>query len=247
MYRLDNLDFCISRLMQQEEAEATIPDTLEGKRALLRTLMCIWQPQALDDDYLQAQDTELREQLREKGIVRHTGRLWRGDITQLDVDAIVCSTDPHGLGGWNPAERSVASAVHRAAGLQLRNECAKILHGEQIATGGAIVTPGYNLPAKYVIHTVGPSCAVDGGGKPTRPTAGQEGQLAACYHTALALARDFECRSIAFCCISTGAGRFPSRRAATIAVSACHDARMRVVFVPYTRKDYKIYSELIAS
>ena len=245
MQRLENLDYCINYLMQQQEAVAAVPASLKGKQQLLYTLMSIWQPQPLDERYLAAQDSELREQLNDKGIVHRTGQVWRGDITTLEVDALVCSTDSHALGCWHPQGKGVADAVHHAAGLQLRNECARILHGDEIATGGAIITPGYNLPAKYVIHTCGPVVADGGAAGATRPTAGQERQLAACYHSALALARDFECRSIAFCCISTGAGRFPARRAAEIAVRACRDARLRVVFATHTHQDYDAYCSLL--
>ncbi len=239
MDRLANIDFCILYLMKQAQAEAPIPSGLKGKKKLLRTLMNIWEPQALSTEFLEAQNAELRLQLLDKGVVKHAPRLWQGDITRLEVDAIVNAANSRGLGCWHPLHACIDNAIHSAAGLQLRAECNKILHGDEIATGGAIITPGYNLPAKYVIHTVGP--VIPSG----IPSAGQERQLAGCYHSCLRLAQDFGCRSIAFCCISTGEFRFPNRRAAEIAVDACKGSPLKIVFNVFKDIDYDIYSELL--
>lgn len=230
-YRLNNLDYCIQYLLRQNNAEAEVPATLEGKQRLLRVLMNIWHPQPLSEEFLQAQDTELQAQLMDKGVVsvntafrrEHTAAtivnsqytrlcLWQGDITRLKVDAIVNAANNQGLGCWHPLHACIDNAIHSAAGLQLRQECNKILQGDEIATGGAIITPAYNLPAKYVIHTVGPVVAGD------EPIVGHEQMLAGCYRSCLCLARDFNLRSIAFCCISTGEYHFPNRRAAEVAV-----------------------------
>lgn len=238
-HRLKNLDFCIHYLLRQEKVQAEVPMTLEGKQRLLRILMNIWHPQPLSSDFLEAQDFELQAQLKDKGVVRPQGRIWKGDITQLKVDAIVNAANSQGLGCWHPMHACIDNAIHSAAGLQLRQECNNILHGEEIATGGAIITPAYNLPAKYVIHTVGPIIDT------AAPTAGQEQQLACCYRSCLRIAMDFECRSIAFCCISTGEFHFPNQRAAEIAVEACRDARIRVVFNVFKDIDYGIYSSLL--
>ena len=239
MDRLENIDYCIRYLLKQNNAEAEIPKKLEDKKQLLRALMNIWKPQLLDIDFLQAQDAELQAQLQEKGVVTTRERVWQGDITRLKVDAIVNAANSRGLGCWHPLHACIDNAIHSAAGLQLRQECNRILQGGEIATGGAIITPGYNLPAKFVIHTVGP---IIGAGA---PTAGQEEQLAACYRTCLYLAKEQGCRSIAFCCISTGEFHFPNRRAAEIAVEACKEARIRVVFNVFKDIDRDIYRELL--
>lgn len=239
MDRIQNIDYCIRYLLEQNRAKAEIPKKLEDKKRMLRALMNIWKPQLLDIQFLQSQDAELQEQLKEKGVVRPEGRLWQGDITRLKVDAIVNAANSRGLGCWHPLHACVDNAIHSAAGLQLRQECSKILQGDEIATGGAIITPGFNLPAKYVIHTVGPIIANG------TPSAGQEEQLAACYRTCICLAREHECRSIAFCCISTGEFNFPNRRAAEIAVKVSKEARIRVVFCVYKDVDYNIYRELL--
>ena len=239
MDRLENIDYCIRYLLKQNNAEAEIPKKLEDKKQLLRALMNIWKPQLLDIDFLQAQDAELQAQLQEKGVVTTRERVWQGDITRLKVDAIVNAANSRGLGCWHPLHACIDNAIHSAAGLQLRQECNRILQGDEIATGGAIITPGYNLPAKFVIHTVGP---IIGTGA---PTAGQEEQLAACYRTCLYLAKEQGCRSIAFCCISTGEFHFPNRRAAEIAVDVCKEARIRVVFNVFKDIDRDIYRELL--
>lgn len=239
MDRLENIDYCIRYLLKQNNAEAEIPQKLEDKKQLLRALMNIWKPQLLDIDFLRAQDAELQAQLQEKGVVTTHERVWQGDITRLKVDAIVNAANSRGLGCWHPLHACIDNAIHSAAGLQLRQECNRILQGDEIATGGAIITPGYNLPAKFVIHTVGP---IIGTGT---PTAGQEEQLAACYRTCLYLAKEQGCRSIAFCCISTGEFHFPNRRAAEIAVDVCKEARIRVVFNVFKDIDRDIYRELL--
>ncbi len=239
MDRNENIDFCIRYLMEQTEATAQIPKRLRAKKQLLRTLMNVWQPQPLSDEFLEAQDAELQMQLSDKVVVSTRKRLWQGDITRLKVDAIVNAANPRGLGCWNPLHPCIDNDIHSAAGLQLRQECNKILLGDEIATGGAIITPGYNLPAKWVIHTVGPQIS---NGIPSK---GQEEQLAGCYRTCLWLAQQHNCHSIAFCCISTGDYQFPKRRAAEIAVNACREARIRVIFNVYKDIDYAIYKELL--
>ena len=139
----------------------------------------------------------------------------------------------------------IDNAIHSAAGLQLRQGCNDILKGRMIKTGDAIITHGYNLPCKYVIHTVGPIIPT---GVPTKE---QEQQLAHCYANCLHLAEANGCRSIAFCCISTGEFRFPNRRAAEIAVETVenydpNDKNFTVVFNVFKDIDYDIYRELLS-
>lgn len=147
-----------------------------------------------------------------------------GDITRLAVDVIVNAANASLLGGGG-----VDGAIHRAAGPDLLAEC-RALGG--CPTGEARLTQGYRLPARYVIHAVGPVWR--GGGS------GEEALLAACYRNALALAEERQCRSIAFPAISTGIYRFPADRAAGIAVEAVRSALggsalERVVFCCFDR------------
>ena len=274
MNRTDNLDFCIRYLLEQNRTQADIPATLPEKQRLLRALMnvtevesransfalprCsnvtegnVWEPQPLSDEFLRAQDAELQAQLADKGVVSlediasSEGNLWQGDITRLKVDAIVNAANSRGLGCWHPLHACIDNAIHSAAGLQLRQACNDLLRGGEIATGDAIITPGFNLPARYVIHTVGPIIATG------IPTPEQEQQLADCYASCLALALQNGCRSIAFCCISTGEFHFPNRRAAEIAVEAVNQSlianhsSLNVIFNVFKDIDYAIYRELL--
>ena len=259
MDRIENIDFCIRYLLEQNHTQADIPAKLAEKQRLLRALMNVWEPQPLSEAFLRAQDAELQAQLTDKGVVTLedisasgcTPLLWQGDITRLRVDAIVNAANSRGLGCWHPLHACIDNAVHSAAGLQLRQKCNDVLKGGMINTGEAIVTPAYNLPAKYVIHTVGPIIP-DG-----VPTKEQERQLANCYRNCLGLAEANGCRSIAFCCISTGEFRFPNRRAAEIAVQTVkeytstyalmhsHNNAFTVVFNVFKDIDYAIYRQLL--
>ncbi|MBP5535688.1 MAG: protein-ADP-ribose hydrolase [Bacteroidales bacterium] len=254
MNRIENIDFCIRYLLEHNGVDAEMPETLQEKQLLLRALMNVWEPQPLSDKFLQAQDAELQMQLQDKGIVEIENdnistcqyinvstSLWKGDITRLKVDAIVNAANSRGLGCWHPLHACIDNAIHSAAGLQLRQECDNTLRGGEIATGEAIITQGYNLPARYVIHTVGPIIATG------IPTQEQERQLADCYRNCLRLAEENGCRSIAFCCISTGEFHFPNQRAAEIAVEACRDARIKVVFNVFKDIDYDIYRQLLGA
>ncbi len=286
MDRIENIDYCIRYLLEHNRTQADIPASLPEKQRLLRALMnvtevesranssalprCsnvtegnVWEPQPLSEEFLHAQDAELQAQLQEKGIIDCDNAsmlecesklsLWQGDITRLRVDAIVNAANSQGLGCWHPLHACIDNAIHSAAGLQLRQECDNVLRGGEIATGEAIITRGYNLPAKYVIHTVGP---IIPDGLPTRK---QEEQLANCYRNCLGLAEANGCRSIAFCCISTGEFHFPNRRAAEIAVATVkeyttsyalthsHNNALTVVFNVFKDIDYDIYRELLAA
>ena len=167
--------------------------------------------------------------------------LWKGDITRLQVDAIVNAANAQGLGCWVPLHMCIDNCIHSAAGIQLRQECNDILRGRLLGTGEAMITKGYNLPAKYVIHTVGP--IIETG----IPSEEQEEQLAQCYRSCLDLAEENRLESIAFCCISTGVFRFPAERAAEIAIKTVKEYPLKtvksVVFNVFSDRDYDIYIE----
>ncbi len=242
-----------------EYSHISIPESIEDKRKLLRSLMNVRMPSLLSEDVLHLQDEELAEQRDEKGVVTLDSipvspldpklRLWQGDITRLKVDAIVNAANSQMLGCFIPMHKCIDNAIHSAAGMQLREECAHIMHeqGHEEPTGKAKITHGYNLPAKWVIHTVGPIVYGD------YPTEEDCHLLADCYRNCMALADDKGLKSVAFCCISTGEFHFPQEAAAEIAVATVTDYLEQhpdtsldaIVFNVFKDTDYYLYKELL--
>ncbi len=242
-----------------EYSHISIPESIEDKRKLLRSLMNVRMPSPLSEDVLHLQDEELAEQRDEKGVVTLDSipvspldpklRLWQGDITRLKVDAIVNAANSQMLGCFIPMHKCIDNAIHSAAGMQLREECAHIMHeqGHEEPTGKAKITHGYNLPAKWVIHTVGPIVYGD------YPTEEDCHLLADCYRNCMALADDKGLKSVAFCCISTGEFHFPQEAAAEIAVATVTDYLEQhpdtsldaIVFNVFKDTDYYLYKELL--
>ena len=246
--RLDNLDAIISWLMEDYGQRIAIPNDLKGKQQLMRALMNVRPPKPTTEDFLKMQDRELQWQLEDKGIVAPDGKglqVWQGDITRLKVDAIVNAANSELLGCFIPLHSCIDNAIHSAAGIQLREACYRIMQaqGHEEATGTAKITSAFNLPAKYVIHTVGPIIP-DG-----RPTKEQEAQLASCYRSCLDLAEQYGLHSIAFCCISTGVFHFPRKRAAEIAVETARSYPKKsidtIIFNTFKDEDDHIYRQLI--
>ena len=185
MDRLENLKNIIMYLMADEHVSHQIPSSLEERQRMMRALMNVWEPRPIAEDILMKQDVELQMQREDKGVVKvHDEGLtiWQGDITRLKVEAIVNAANAQALGCWAPLHNCIDNCIHSAAGIQLRKECADKMQGRLLATGDAFITQGYNLPARYVIHTVGPIIP-DG-----VPTKEQEEQLAQCYRSCLDLA-----------------------------------------------------------
>ena len=265
MGRAKLVERCIALLIEdmpeyRDQAALFPADDPAARRRLLRSLMNVRVPgRPLPAAYWAAQDALLAEERGEKGVVDADSlpgvpgdpriALWQGDITRLAADAIVNAANSALLGCFVPCHGCIDNAIHSAAGLQLRDACAELMraqgHGEP--TGSAKITSGYNLPARYVIHTVGP--IVTG----PVPTAWDRAALAACYRSCLELAATRDLASVAFCCISTGEFRFPNRAAAKIAVHevrAFFDAHpdgsvKRVVFDVFKDEDLAIYRQLL--
>ena len=233
---------------------AEIPDDENEQRRLLRALMNVRMPGTISDEFLEVQDEYLQERNEEKGITdvdeltpaEEGIYIWQGDITALRCDAIVNAANSGMTGCYIPNHNCIDNCIHTFAGVQLRNACAKLIEeqGHEEPTGKAKITPGFNLPCKYVIHTVGP--IVDG-----ELTSEHERLLASCYRSCLDLAEKNGIRSIAFCCISTGVFGFPKKRAAEIAVGtvrkwrAEHESDMKVIFNVYSDANYRIYQEVL--
>ena len=239
------------RALLQERGETTrIPQQTRAQRDLLRSLMNVRRPAPIGDDFLRIQDEYLEEVLAEKGVTRLADLrpadgalyIWQGDITTLECDAIVNAANSGLTGCYIPCHNCVDNCIHTYAGIQLRNICGQIMaeQGHEEPTGQAKLTPAYNLPCKYVIHTVGP---VWGGGRYNEPEL-----LASCYRNSLKLAMEKGIRTIAFPSISTGVYSYPLTQAAEIAVKAVRgfvaehpdalDEIVWVLFDPYTKAAY---------
>ena len=258
---MTNLDTLLRALLRERSdgTEYAIPQTLADKRRLLRMLMNMRKPAPIKENLLSIQDQELQNQNDEKGIISPSSipsspmypplRLWQGDITRLAVDAIVNAANSQLLGCFLPLHNCIDNAIHSSAGMQLREECAKLMREQTYdePSGQAKITPGYNLPAKYVIHTVGPIVKGDG------LTMQDRYLLASCYKSCLAIANDHGLTSIAFCCISTGVFCFPQREAAQIAVDSVlayfaqktANSIKTVIFDVFKDSDFEIYGRLL--
>ena len=227
-----------------------------AQRRLLRSLMNLRPPMPLDPDFLAAQDALLSAETAEKGVVDGETLvptqadprlvLWQGDITRLRADAIVNAANSALLGCFHPCHGCIDNAIHSAAGLQLRDECFRLMEaqGHPEPNGRAKLTGGYNLPARHVLHTVGP--IVRG-----RVTQRDREELASCYRACLELAAEHGLHSVAFCCISTGEFHFPNREAAQIAVDTVKKCLRqktsirRVIFNVFKDLDAEIYRSLL--
>lgn len=254
MEQKQRLLFLIEYLLAERNEAAEIPADEDWQRRLFRALVNVRMPQAASEEFLRIQDDYLREELRQKGItdvaelapVAPGAYLWQGDITTLRCDGIVNAANAQLLGCFCPNHACIDNAIHTFAGVQLRQECAHIMRaqGAEEAPGRAKITRAYNLPCKYVLHTVGP--IVHGG-----LTESHEKLLADCYRSCLALADENDLRSLAFCCISTGEFHFPNERAAQIAIQTVADYRRRtgsaitVIFNVFKDDDYAIYARLL--
>ena len=258
--RLDTLVEAFKADSVQYKDLQTPADT-EGKRRILRSLMNIRMPKKLDDSVLAVQDEYLRERIRENGIVelgeipviRDGISIWQGDITRLAADAIVNAANSQMLGCFVPMHTCIDNCIHTYAGVQLRAECSRQMNQLRIRYGRdyeqptavPMLTDGYNLPAKKIIHIVGP--IVEG-----RLTKALEKDLAECYKNTLDLCAENDLKSVAFCCISTGVFRFPNKRAAEIAVETVEKwleehkgAVDRVIFNVFKDEDKSYYEELL--
>jgi len=253
---MNRLDYLIDYLLKEDPrfSEIEIPTDLHGKRDLFRALRNIREPKNVTEEFLRFQDEELQEQLKEKGIVELPKepriQIWQGDITRLKIDAIVNAANSRMLGCWGPLHACIDNAIHSAAGIQLREECNQLMlkQGHEEPTGQAKITKAYNLPCKYVIHTVGP--IIPNG----IPTEFQREQLTSCYRSIMQIADENHLESLAFCCISTGEFHFPNGLAAEIAVQTVKDYFIghpntcikQVVFNVFKDKDKLIYERLLA-
>lgn len=231
-----------------------IPAEDAERKRLLRSLMNIRPPKTVSKEFLTVQDAYLQDELKGKGIVSLSELspeqpgiyLWQGDITRLSADAIVNAANSAMLGCFVPCHGCIDNAIHSAAGVQLRLECSRIMEKQQTKepAGRAKITKAYNLPCRYVLHTVGPIIY----GEVTQRDCAL---LSDCYRSCLELAAAYRLKSIAFCCISTGEFHFPNKRAAEIAIQTVKDYKKQnqncpeVIFNVFKDYDYEIYKQLL--
>ena len=256
MNQSERRNYLIDSLLEEkkEYKKILLPQSAGEQKALLRSLMNVRMAAPISEVFLQIQDEYLKEETKKKGItdirvlkpVEEGIYLWQGDITTLKCDAIVNAANSGMTGCYQPCHNCIDNCIHTYAGIQLRNACAKIMEkqGYEEPTGRAKITPAFNLPCKYVLHTVGP--IVQG-----HLTEEHEELLASCYRSCLELADENDVKSMAFCCISTGVFMFPNERAAEIAVQTVRDyhreknSGIEVIFNVWKDVDYEIYRELL--
>lgn len=267
----ERLDYLLQEFKEDsvQYRDLEVGESYEEKRMALRSLMNIRMPRHMAEDVLRVQDEFLSEEAREKGIVALTQiptvkeqygshspyadklSVWQGDITRLSVDAIVNAANSQLLGCFVPCHRCIDNAIHSAAGIRLRAECKQYMNRKRMLmgqdyeepAGQAMLTKGYSLPAKYVIHTVGPIVG-------SQLTDALRRDLENCYRNVLQCCLGNGIRSVAFCCISTGEFHFPNDEAAKIAVRTVTDFLTeheqefeRIIFNVFKDEDREIYEQ----
>ena len=265
---MDKLDYLIQYLSKESNGvEEELPEDQTSKKRLYRALVNIREAKPISEEFLKIEDEYLQEELENQEVtsvndiktireqfgsycnIRNLDKLslWKGDITKLEIEAIVNAANSQGLGCFMPNHNCIDNQIQTFAGVRLRLECNEVMKTKNynLKTGEAIITNGYNLPAKYVIHTVGP--IID-----DNVTEEKEKQLADCYRNSLKLAMENNIKTIAFPCISTGVFRFPKDEASKIAIKTVDEfldnhknGFEKVIFSVYSDEDYEIYKNLI--
>lgn len=248
--------FLIQSLLRERPScqKQIIHTDAERQKILLRGLMNVRNPHPISPEFLEIQDTYLWEETAQKGItdirdlppLQPGLYLWQGDITTLKCDAIVNAANSGLTGCYIPNHRCIDNAIHTYAGVELRLACEAIIkaQGHPEPTGRAKITPAFNLPCKYVLHTVGPIIG-------SQVTGRDKSLLASCYRSCLELAAMYDLESVAFCCISTGEFHFPNNLAAEIAVSTVKEflkqqtSVKKVIFNVFKDIDRQIYQRLL--
>ena len=256
MTQAEKRQYLITELLKErsEYADISIPKDKTEQKKLLRALFNVRLPLPIGDDFLRVQDEYLQSEISQKGItniddlepIKLDIYLWQGDITTLKCDTIVNAANSQMLGCFCPNHGCIDNAIHTFSGVRLRLKCAEIMQkqGKNEETGKAKITPAYNLPCKYILHTVGPIVT----GKLTDRDCEL---LRSSYHSCLALADQYKLNSVAFCCISTGEFHFPNDKAAKIAIETVSEykkmtnSKIKVIFNVFKNSDYEIYREYL--
>ena len=253
----EQLDYLLKYLIDERNEEIEIPSNYGEKRNLLRALMNVRPAYPIDEGFLKVQDEFLTNETLSKDLVgvnditESKGKimLWKGDITNLKVDAIVNAANSKLLGCFIPMHNCIDNVIHSASGIQLRLECNEIMNAQKKdeGIGKAKITDAYNLASKYVIHTVGPAIPLN-----SKPSDLDCRHLENCYKSCMEIASAYNLNSLAFCCISTGVFNFPQELAADIATKTVDEylknnetSLNHVIFNVFTDDDYIIYKKLL--
>ncbi len=266
----ERLDYLVKELCNDSIKYRDMIVKKSEKRMIMRALMNIRMPKPISKEFLEVQDEFLQEESRKRGVVqlndiptlkvqyglenKYSNKIsiWKGDITRLQIDAIVNAANSQMLGCFVPGHMCIDNAIHSFAGLQLRDECNEYMKKMRIKnkyydepTGSAVVTKAYNLLCKYVIHTVGPIVM-------NYLTDDLKNDLRSSYRSCLNKAIENGIKSIAFCCISTGEFHFPNDEAAKIAIDevtkflSCYYNKFdRIIFNVFKDYDQEIYEKLL--
>lgn len=250
--------YLIQSLLHEQPrlAGTEIPAGEQKQKNLLRSLLNIRMPQPVCKDFLKVQNAYLQEEIQRRGITNFADLkplqkeiyLWKGDITTLCCDAIVNAANRQMLGCFVPCHNCIDNAIHTFSGIQLRLACAELMKKQRRMeeSGKAKITPAFNLPCKYVLHTVGPMVH----GKLAEK---EKNLLVSCYRACLELAEQNGVKSIAFCCISTGEFCFPNDKAAELAIQTVKNYKaqthsaIQVIFNVFKETDYRIYRKLLSA
>lgn len=259
MTRWEQLSFLIKQLQHEmpEYGHYAVPQDEQEAFNLFRALCNVRPPGPASAEFLAVEHELLQAVTAAKGITEAADlaptrldarlSLWQGDITTLRCDAIVNAANSQLCGCFSPLHGCIDNIIHTMAGVELREHCARLMReqGHEEPTGQAKLTPGYNLPARYVLHTVGPIVR-DGRLRPEH-----EAQLASCYRACLDCADAQECATVAFCCISTGVFGFPAGPAAQIAVQTVREwldeqtSDIHVIFNVFKDSDLELYRGIL--
>lgn len=249
------IDKMIAYLVNEDSSlkNYVIPNETLKKRLFLRGLINLRAPKPIDEEFLKLEDELLQRELKQKNIIdeKDIEPLYKNmglclcDITVLKIEAIVNAANSSLLGCFIPNHSCIDNAIHSEAGIRLRLKCHEIMNGEEEKTGSAKLTRAYNLPSKFVIHTVGPIVL----NKLTRKNCQD---LEKCYFSCLEIAREQNIRTIAFPAISTGVFHFPKEEASKIAIETVLKyieeypmAFDKIVFCVFTKEDQVIYERLL--
>mgnify|MGYP004634639159 FL=1 len=241
----------IKYLLEERNETISIPSDEGSQKRLLRALLNVRPPMPVSAEFLSLQDEYLTERRNERGVVDVKNlvysdgiSLFKGDITTLNADVIVNAANSAMLGCFRPLHNCIDNAIHTFAGVQVRLDCNDIMKGREAENGEVIVTKAYNLPSRFIFHTVGP--IING-----RVTKENEADLAKCYRNCLTKADEMKLKSIAFCCISTGVFGYPKEEAAQLAVKVVQQYKaqtasdIKVIFDVFTEEDYELYRRIL--